>query len=150
MKKYLSHSEKETKSIAKKLARYFKGGDVLGLVGELGSGKTQFVKGLAEYFEIRRIITSPTFVLMKIYQIKMDNSRVVPTSIKQLIHIDCYRINSDEILSIGVDEYLNNKNCFTVIEWAEKVKNILPKNTIWLRFKRGRRENERTIVMSNV
>ncbi len=136
---YLSASTKQTKTIAKKLASQLNPGAVLGLVGELGSGKTHFVKGLAEYFGIKKNITSPTFVLLKPYSIKRKN-------FKKLIHVDCYRLNSPkELLAIGFDEYLNNTDYLVVIEWADKIKSLLPKNTQWIILKLRGKKNERII-----
>lgn len=140
MKKYISKSVKETKNLAKKIAKNFKGGEVLGLVGNLGTSKTHFTKGLAEYYGIKKVITSPTFVLLKPYKTKKDKY------IKQLVHIDCYRLDSpEELLAIGLEEFINNKNNIVIIEWAEKIKSILPKNTIWINFKLGKKKNERVI-----
>jgi tRNA threonylcarbamoyladenosine biosynthesis protein TsaE len=135
----ISHSPTQTKTIAKKLASELKPGAVLALVGDLGAGKTQFVKGLAEYFGIKKNITSPTFVLLKPYQTKNNQ-------IKKLIHIDCYRLNSPkELLAIGFQEFLENKNNLVVIEWADKIKSLLPKNTVWIKFSLGQKETERKI-----
>ena len=146
MPKFVSHSPTQTKNLAKQMARQFKGGKILGLMGNLGSGKTQFTKGLAEYFGIENPITSPTFVLLKPYQIKKDRSRSVPTAIKQLIHIDCYRVKDPtELLAIGLNEYLQDSKNLIVIEWAEKIKSILPKDTCWIKFELGKKENERII-----
>ncbi len=140
MKQYASKSVTETKKIAKNIAKTFKGGEVLGLVGNLGTGKTHFTKGLAEYFKIQKAITSPTFVLLKPYKINKD------INIKQLVHIDCYRLNSpEELLAIGLNEFIKDKRNIVVIEWAEKIKLVLPKDTIWINFKLGKKENEREI-----
>ena len=140
MKQYISKSTEETKKIAKKIAKKIKGGEVLGLVGNLGTGKTHFTKGLAEYFKIQRAITSPTFVLLKPYSISKD------IKIKQLVHIDCYRLSSpEELLAIGLNEFIKDKNNIVVIEWAEKIKPVLPKDTMWINFKLGKKENEREI-----
>lgn len=142
MKKYISKSVTQTKNLAKKLAKDFKGGEILGLVGNLGAGKTHFTKGIAEYFKIKKTITSPTFVLLKPYRIQ-DNKKI-----KQLIHIDCYRLDSpEELLAIGLNEFISNKKNIIVIEWAEKIKSVLPKNTIWINFKLGKKENERIITV---
>ena len=157
--KTISLSERQTKKVAYQLAQTLTGGEVLGLVGELGSGKTQFVKGLAKYFGIKQEITSPTFVLLRPYATACPEESRRGTSrgdegsrgkckgaIKKLIHIDCYRLdNPEELLTIGLNEYLENKNCVTVIEWADKIENILPRNTIWIKFKMGKKENERII-----
>jgi len=147
-KKYITNSPAQTKNLAKKIAKNFKGGIVLGLVGELGSGKTQFTKGLAEYFGIKQAVTSPTFVLLKPYIIQKNTKTKKQKNnykINQLIHIDCYRLDSpEELLAIGLQEYIN-KNNLVVIEWAEKVRGILPKDTIWIKFKLGKNEKERII-----
>lgn len=135
----LSHSPNQTQTIAEKIAAKLDSGAVLALTGNLGSGKTHFTKGLAKYFQIKKNITSPTFVLMKVYKTKNKK-------IKQLVHVDCYRLdNPEELLAIGLDEYLNDPACLVVIEWAEKIKKILPKNTIWIKFNLGKKENERKI-----
>ncbi len=143
MKKYTSKSVAQTKNLAKKLAKDFKDGPIiLGLVGNLGTGKTHFTKGLAEFYGIKKAITSPTFVLLKPYKIKNK---------KNLIHIDCYRLdNPEELLAIGLNEFISNKNNIVVIEWAEKIKSALPKNTIWINFKLGRKENERIISINRL
>ena len=139
IRKYITNSAKETKNLAKKIAKNFDGGKVLALSGELGAGKTHFTKGLAEYFKVSQTITSPTFVLMKPY--KTGNKKI-----KQLVHVDCYRLDSEEELqAIGLEEYFDKNDCLTVIEWAEKVKSILSNKTIWIKFKLGRNENQRII-----
>lgn len=100
----------------------------MALKGDLGSGKTEFTKGLAKAFRIREEITSPTFVLMKEYSI--SNSFV-----KKLIHIDLYRINSiEDAETIGIEEILADTEAVVVIEWPEKIKPLLPKKTIWINF----------------
>jgi len=140
---YKTLSPKQTKNLAKKIAKSFKGGEILGLVGNLGTGKTQFTKGLAEYFKIKQTITSPTFVLLRPYPIPQNSP------LKKIIHIDCYRLDNPQALfAIGIEEYLNNPNYITVIEWAQKIKQILPKNTIWIKFEIGKKENERIIEIN--
>lgn len=140
MKKYTSKSPNETKKLAKKIAKDFKGGEILALSGNLGTGKTQFTKGLAEYFKIKNPITSPTFVVMKIYPVKKNKN------INKLSHMDVYRLETGEdALAIGLGEYMEDKNCLTIIEWAERIKNILPKDTIWIKFDYGEKDNERNI-----
>lgn len=142
MKKIITNSPEETKSFAKEFAKNFKGGEVLGLVGNLGAGKTVFVQGLAEGLEVREIINSPTFVLMKGYMIR--NSQL---AISKLIHIDAYRINKpEELLDIGLNEYLNNQDYLVVIEWADKIKKILPKNLIIINFN-IKNKNQRKITI---
>lgn len=132
----ISSSPNQTISFAKKFAAQLKPGTVLGLVGELGAGKTQFTKGLAQGFGITKNITSPTFVLLKQYSLKQGS----------FIHIDCYRLSHpEELLDVGFNELVNDSNNIVVIEWADKIKSIMPKKTKWIKFKTGKGENQRII-----
>ncbi len=103
---------------------------IIGLNGELGSGKTTFIQGMAGGLKIRERITSPTFVIMKKYSF---GSRL-PKRNGWLYHIDCYRVQSKDLLDLGFKEIINQPN-LVVIEWAEKIKKILPKDTLWIKFK---------------
>ena len=151
MKTIITHSEKQTIQLGKKLAQAIKSGQIIGLAGELGAGKTQFVKGLAQGFGIKNIITSPTFVLLKFYKIQNSKfpglaKRSGAGKIQNLAHIDCYRLDKpEELLDLGWDELVNNPNNIIVIEWADKIKSIMPKNTQWINFKTGKKENQRII-----
>lgn len=101
---------------------------VLALKGDLGGGKTTFVQGFAKGLGIEQRILSPTFVIMKRYKIPVIKN-------KYLVHIDCYRLNSDKDLeSIGFLKMLKDPKNIVVIEWAEKIKKILPSHTIWINF----------------
>lgn len=140
----ITSSEKETFDLAKNFAKKLKGGEIIGLIGDLGAGKTIFVKGLADCLGIKKTVNSPTFVIMKIYNTsptplakgdlienrkspQWDTPRGV-LKIANLIHIDAYRLNNEkELEAIGAAEYFHNKNCITIIEWADKIKKILPK-----------------------
>lgn len=143
MVEILSKSEAQTKKVAKLLAeeifsptsRRTKNRTwVIGLEGELGSGKTRFVQGFAKGFGIRQRLTSPTFVLMKKY--------------KNLYHIDCYRLNKPkELLDLDFKEIISNPKNIVLIEWAEKVHSILPRDTIWVRFEIVS-EKERKILIN--
>ena len=140
MKNFITNSPQETKELAKDFVPKLKGGEVLGLIGELGAGKTVFVKGLAEGLGIKATVNSPTFVLMKIYDSQKSGVKG-----QNLVHVDAYRINRPgELLAIGLGEYLSNKNSLVVIEWAEKVKKILPSNSIIINFN-IRNNNQRII-----
>src|SRR3989338_4674336 len=126
--KYLTDSENQTIQLGKKIATKLKGGEVIGLVGNLGAGKTTLIKGIAKGLGIKKQITSPTFVLMKVYPTK--------GKIKKLIHIDCYRVKSaKEIEAIGATEYFGQKDTVIVIEWAEKIKSILSRQKIEINIK---------------
>ena len=99
-------------------------GDVLALCGELGAGKTHFVKGVADGLATTTEITSPTFTLIHEY----IGGRL------PLYHFDFYRLeDEDEALKIGLDEYLDGDGV-CVIEWADKFPGLLPVHTRWLHF----------------
>lgn len=94
---------------------------VIGLEGELGGGKTTFLQGFAKGLGVKEKILSPTFVIMK----KFNN----------FYHIDCYRIQkSKELLDLGFKEIISNPKNIIAVEWAEKIKEILPKDTLILSF----------------
>jgi len=134
--KTITKSEKQTLNLGKNFVLDLKGGEVIGLIGELGAGKTVFIKGLAQGLNIKNIITSPTFVLMKVYKAK--------GLIKHFCHVDAYRLKSArDLIDIGIKDYLNKKDAVTVIEWADQVKNILPKDKILVKIRFGKKENQR-------
>lgn len=115
----LSKSPAETTKFALNCARKLKGGEILCLIGDLGGGKTYFTKGLARGLGIKKLITSPSFLLMKVYKIKKGE-------IKNFCHVDVYRINNPkEIFDLGLKNFLNRQDTVVVIEWADKIKSIL-------------------------
>jgi len=97
---------------------------VIGLEGDLGSGKTTFIQGLARGLKIKERITSPTFVIMKKYKFSKG----------ELYHIDCYRIESRDLFELDFKEIINKPKNIVVIEWANRVKKSLPKDTFWMKF----------------
>ena len=120
----ISHSPAETIALARTLAATLRRGAVLALSGDLGAGKTHFVKGLAAGLGTAASVTSPTFTLLHEY----------PGGRLPLYHFDFYRLDdADEALRIGLDEYLDGDGA-CVIEWAEKFPALLPRHTRWLRF----------------
>ena len=129
MREFFVKNQRETNRLAKILAQEIvkkslknKTALIIGLEGELGSGKTTFIKAFAKGLGIKKRLTSPTFVLMKNY--------------RNFYHIDCYRIkNYKDILALDFKEIISNPKNIVIIEWAEKIKKILPKNIIWLKFK---------------
>ena len=130
MKKIITHSAKETIAYGKKIAVGFRGGEVLALSGNLGAGKTTLIKGIAKGLGIKKPVTSPTFIIMNLYKLKTKNQKL-----KQLVHIDCYRLHSaKDILGIGAEEYFGRPDTVVVIEWPERIKKILPKKTIRIRI----------------
>ena len=132
---YESFSTEDTKKIAAGIAKKAKAGDIFCLNGDLGVGKTQFAKGFAEGLGIKQDITSPTFTIVHEY----SGGRL------HLYHLDVYRINSsDEMFHIGCDEmFFGSGVC--VIEWAERIKDIIPKGAVFISIERGESENHRVI-----
>lgn len=139
MKEYKTNSSNETLELGQKMAKSFNT-NIVGLIGKLGSGKTVFTKGIAEYFGIKNI-TSPSFVIMKIYSIKNPKYKF-----KNLLHVDCYRLkNYQSLIDIGLEDYIYDKKNLIIIEWADKIKDSLPKCTKYIRFELGKDEKQRVI-----
>ncbi|MDP2708794.1 MAG: tRNA (adenosine(37)-N6)-threonylcarbamoyltransferase complex ATPase subunit type 1 TsaE [bacterium] len=120
--KLRSTSDLQTFNFSKNFSKKLSGGEVIGLIGNLGAGKTVFSQGLAAGLGIKKHLTSPTFVLMKVYPVK-KHSRI-----KQLVHIDAYRLKSAHgLAAIGADEYFGRPDTVVLVEWADRIKKILPK-----------------------
>ncbi|MBL7045982.1 MAG: tRNA (adenosine(37)-N6)-threonylcarbamoyltransferase complex ATPase subunit type 1 TsaE [Parcubacteria group bacterium] len=101
---------------------------VVALYGDLGSGKTTFVKAVAGELGVEQTVTSPTFVLEKIY--KLEGKRF-----EHLIHIDAYRLDSkEELLALGWDSIVRNPKNLIFVEWADKVEEIIPESAKRLTF----------------
>ncbi len=116
--KVTSHSEDDTIAFAEKIAKVLEKGTIIALQGDLGAGKTHFVKGLALGLGASEIVTSPTFTLLNIYE-----SGKMP-----LYHFDMYRLSSaEEAQELGFDEYLDSKTLdgITVVEWPECVEGLI-------------------------
>jgi len=101
---------------------------IIALEGDLGSGKTTFIQGLAQGLEVKENILSPTFVIQKDFSLALKNY-------KNLYHIDAYRLkNPSELLGLGFKDLIKNSENLIVIEWADKIKKILPKNILKIEF----------------
>ena len=104
------------------------GATVVALYGDLGSGKTSFTQGAARALGVNQTVISPTFVIERVYALSHKN-------FDRLIHLDCYRMeNDDEMKSIGWNEKIRNPKNLVFVEWAEKVEEMLPKNTVRVYF----------------
>lgn len=105
------------------------GATVIALKGDLGAGKTAFVKAVAKLLGITHEITSPTFVIMKSYEIPAH------TFFKTLIHMDAYRIeDEDEMRVLKFGEILSDQSTLVCIEWPEKIQNLIPENAFSIEF----------------
>lgn len=132
MKIISSKGTKDTYQYAKKFTESLEpkkeNAIVVALYGDLGSGKTIFVKGVGEAFGIKETITSPTFVIQKKYKLKSQK-------FKTLYHIDAYRLrDSNELIAIGWHEIVKNNKNIIFIEWPTYVRNILPEDTYNMMF----------------
>ncbi len=145
-KQVFTESQEQTKKLAQELAKKLlkkkrKKALVLALKGELGSGKTTFLQGLAKGLKIKEKILSPTFVIMKRFPLPLQG--------RFFYHIDCYRIQKPkEILELGFEEIIDSPQNIVAVEWAEKIKKFLPPETIWLEFK-AKEENKREITINS-
>lgn len=138
--RFVTKSVSETLCIAKEfgqtlLKRKTRKPIIIGLSGELGSGKTTFVKGLAKGLGIKEQITSPTFILI---------SRFALGKKRNFYHIDPYRLKDwRELIPLGLEDIVNDERSIVVIEWGERLKEYLPKDTPWVQLKhkgQGQRE----------
>ena len=138
--KIIIKTEQDTKNFAAKLAKSLKGGEIIALEGDLGAGKTTLTQYLAKALGVKKNITSPTFVLMKIYKVEIKKYKL-----DRLVHVDCYRLDDpQELFYLGIEEYLNKENTVVIIEWADKIKKYLKKfkNIIWLKIKIKNKQRE--------
>jgi tRNA threonylcarbamoyladenosine biosynthesis protein TsaE len=137
----------QTQKIAARIAREIstnkrKKAVVIGLIGDLGSGKTVFAKGFAKGLGVKECVVSPTFVLERIYKLKTKNYKL-------FIHIDAYRIEkSKEIADLGFKDLIRDCRNIVLIEWADRIKNILPKGCIIVKFEHINK-NKRKITIKN-
>ena len=126
-------NEEDTKNFGLKLAGELKEGDVLALIGDLGTGKTALTSYIAEGLGISQRVNSPTFTIVKEYH----DGRL------PLYHFDVYRIiDPEEMFNIGADEYFFGGGV-CVIEWADLVEEVLPENTKYIYIEYGKKEGER-------
>jgi len=136
--KYLTTTPRQTKKLGEILAKEVlktklkKGALIIGLKGDLGGGKTTFLQGLAKGLGIKQKILSPTFIIIRKFQIQSAKWR---TKFKNFYHIDCYRIQKlGEIIKLGFEEIISNPQNIVAIEWANHIHKILPKDILALRF----------------
>tara|TARA_R110002096_G_scaffold435983_1_gene664852 strand:+ start:29360 stop:29776 length:417 start_codon:yes stop_codon:yes gene_type:complete len=120
-----SNSVEETIDFARKFAERLHPGSVVCLVGELGAGKTHFMKGIASYFGVKAsAVSSPTFTLINEYK-----------GTTPIFHFDCYRLEGEqEAVEIGVEEYLYGEG-ISIVEWPNKMSGLLPEESIFIEIK---------------
>jgi tRNA threonylcarbamoyladenosine biosynthesis protein TsaE len=120
---FISHSEAQTRRLGARLGELFEGGEIVALQGELGTGKTCWVQGVGQGLQVDQYVTSPTFTLVNEYPGRLT-----------LFHIDLYRINQAvEALAFGLEDYLYGDGV-CLIEWAERITEVLPPDCLWITF----------------
>jgi len=141
MKKYITHSENETEKLGYDLAKYLNNNSVIVLSGDLGTGKTRIMRGIAKYFGIENEVSSPTFTIVNEYAPKLNAK-----DINKIFHFDVYRLSGPEDFedSIGTD-YFNSGIC--IIEWGEIIEPLLPAYTLFITIESTENENERIIYI---
>jgi tRNA threonylcarbamoyladenosine biosynthesis protein TsaE len=142
--KHITNSEEETIELGKNFASNIVPGDIIYFYGDLGSGKTEFIKGICEYFKVIDIVTSPTFTIMNKYIGEKKGNEIA------IFHIDLYRIEKDkELDEIGFEDCLFENNSIKLIEWAEKAESLLNKPTYMVKITPDEySENSREITIS--
>jgi tRNA threonylcarbamoyladenosine biosynthesis protein TsaE len=146
---FLSSSPAHTQKIAALLALEIKktknqpgSAFVVGLYGGLGAGKTTFIQGFARGLGMKRNLPSPTFLIVRNYKLKAANY-------KFLYHVDAYRLeHPKELRALGFGEILKEPKNMVIIEWADKIKRLLPEKMIWIGFEHGKDENKRVMKIS--
>ena len=149
MNSFITHNQKETQELGRQLAQKLTGGEVLCLEGELGAGKTTFTQGLLAELEVEGPYTSPTFLIMKEYEREIQNpkSKISNSKIRRIYHIDAYRINEEDLLNLGWEEIINDKNNVVIVEWPDRVRKILPQTAMEIGFE-WLDENQRKIMFT--
>jgi len=113
---------KDLEKFALKFADELKGGEIIGLIGDLGAGKTSFVQYLAKALGVKTAVKSPTFILMQVFE---TCAAARKRGITELCHVDAYRLNDmTELKTIGFDDYARDKKTVCLVEWADRTPEI--------------------------
>ena len=137
---WVTRSAAETEALGASMGARLKAGTVVAFTGDLGAGKTAFVRGLARGLGIPDRVTSPTFTIVNEY----EGGRL------PLFHFDMYRLGSaDELYDIGWEDYLA-RGGVCAVEWSENVKEALDRHTIWVEIRRGESQDQRVIQIKGV
>lgn len=138
-----SFSETETQNIGKKFAERLKKGDVVVFYGDLGAGKTEFIKGICDYFRVDEIVNSPTFTIINRYFTDTFDDDT------HIFHIDLYRIKDiSELKEIGFEDCIYSDEDIILIEWAEKAEKVIKTSNYKVSiFNDAIEENSRNIII---
>jgi len=131
-----SSSVEETINSGVEFSKFVESSDIFALSGELASGKTTFMKGVAKGLGYQLVVTSPTFTLINEYDGRVN-----------IIHMDCYREdNINQWIKLGITEYFN-QDYVVFIEWSERIADILPERTVTLKFEHNYENNRRIYLL---
>lgn len=124
---FISHSPEQTRRLGAHVGALLQGGDTVCLEGALGSGKTCFAQGIGRGWGVTQPLISPSYVLIREYQ--------RPPSPVTLFHVDLYRLTDlDEAYSLGLDEFLGDRQAISVIEWAARARALMPVEHLWIKL----------------
>ena len=138
--RFITNTPEETEALGARLARALEPGAVVAFTGDLGAGKTAFVRGLARGLGVQDRVTSPTFTVVNEY----EGGRL------PLFHFDLYRLGSaDELFDIGWEDYLA-RGGVCAVEWSERMEELLEPGTIRVDLRRGEDEDRRVITVEGV
>ncbi len=164
--KLKSNNPRETSALARLFAEELlqtkpeKHALVVGFAGEIGAGKTTFIKAFLRAMGVKKRITSPTFILFRRFALPQlrqsrhstfldDRPKRYKLNYKDVWHIDAYRVKSSkEFLQLGLTKIFSYPQNLVLVEWADKIKSVLPKGTIWIEFKHGQKPNERHLTFN--
>ena len=145
MKKIISKSKEETQKLAGELLNDLGERRLVLLQGGLGAGKTTFAQGFLRAIGAKGPFTSPTFVVMKKYELGKNQIK----KIKSIYHLDCYRVEVQDILEMGWKEIVRNKSSLTLVEWPENISSILPAKYVKVKLKNINKNERRIEVTKN-
>lgn len=136
MLRFTTESAEETSRIGEQLGKLLSKGNIICLSGDLGAGKTAFTKGIAKGLGVKDYVTSPTYTIINEYEGRLP-----------LYHFDVYRLNDvEEMYELGYEEYFFGDGV-VVLEWADIVKDIIPKERLWITILNTKGDNSREILM---
>lgn len=144
--KVRTKSVRETSAVAKRIAadlgksKNRKNAVVMGLFGELGAGKTTFIKSLVRGLGNKSRVVSPTFILMRSFPAKKPY--------RKIYHVDAYRVSEKSLRQLGLKDIIRDPENIVLIEWADRVKKLLPKDSILVDIKHGKNRNERHFTIN--
>lgn len=153
---FITENSKQTQSLGEMLAEEIKDGRIVCMTGELGSGKTTFTQGLLKGLKVKGPYTSPTFLIMKHYKKEIPNpksqipnkSKISNYKIQNIYHVDAYRVKSEDIINLGWEEMIKKKNNVIIIEWADRIEEIIPSDAVWIKFEWLDEKRRRIILKS--